>query len=44
MNKESERLNDEFLTLKNELLKWLNSDEWTIKASLFQIHQIINNL
>ncbi len=44
MNKESERLNDEFITLKNELVKWLNSDEWTIKSSLFQIHQIINSL
>jgi hypothetical protein len=44
IKKESERLNDEFTTLRNELIKWSNSDEGIIKSSLFQIHQIINSL
>lgn len=42
--KESDIINDNFKELKDELVKWLNIDEWTIKSCIFKITQAINTL
>ncbi|MDD5212852.1 MAG: hypothetical protein PHG82_00280 [Candidatus Gracilibacteria bacterium] len=44
LNRESDKIDDHFKDLKDELVKGLNIDEGFIKSCLFQINQVINTL
>lgn len=44
LRKTSDELDDEFKELKDELVKWLNRDEWIIRSCLFKINKIIEAL